>query len=75
LGSCSCGRWKSVAEAAEDGIAAAAEKGHPRMECRKGEIISPLDIWSKFWHPDGWLLSIRELKQEIITRLVSFIMA
>ena len=48
-----------VAEAAEDGIAAAAaaEKGHPRMECRKEEIISPLDIWSKFWYSDGWLCS------------------
>lgn len=38
-----------VAEAGIAAVAAAAEKGHPRMECRKGEIISPLDIWSKFW--------------------------
>jgi hypothetical protein len=38
-----------VAEAGIAAVAAAAEKGYPRMECRKEEITSPLDIWSKFW--------------------------
>jgi len=50
---------------ADGSLVAAAEKGHPRMGCS-------LDIWSKFWHSDGWLLSTIELRQAIITRRVSF---